>query len=180
MPKTPQGAGRSVASVMSVATLALVAAAPQGAAAQDTVQEVVVTARKREESLQSVPVAITAMSSAQLAEHGIQSPLDLGRSVPSLRSLPHSISASVVTFSLRGQMAGDVLSTVDQAVGLYVDGVYIARPRGLNGAFFDLERVEVLKGPQGTLYGRNTTGGAINLISRSPDYEGFHGFVRTG
>ena len=185
-PRTPQTAGRQVASAVSIATLALMAAAPQKAAAQaapqrassqGSVEEVVVTARKREESLQSVPVAITAMSGEQLAERGIQSPLDLGRSVPSLRSLPHSISASVVTFSLRGQMAGDVLSTVDQAVGVYVDGVYIARPRGLNGAFFDLERVEVLKGPQGTLYGRNTTGGAINLISRAPDYDGVHGFV---
>ncbi|MGE0385568.1 MAG: TonB-dependent receptor [Gammaproteobacteria bacterium] len=146
-------------------------------AAAQGIEEVVVTARKKEETLQSVPVAVSALSGEALAEQGIRTPLDLGRSVPSLRALPHPSSQSIVVFQLRGQSASDVLSTVDQAVGMYVDGVYIARPRGLNGAFMDLERIEVLKGPQGTLYGRNTTGGAVNLISRNADYDGYHGYA---
>ncbi|MET0372112.1 MAG: TonB-dependent receptor [Sphingobium sp.] len=140
-------------------------------------EEIVVTARKREEVLQKVPVAITAFSGDQMTHQGIQTAADLGKSVASLRSLTHPAQASVVSFTLRGQSAGDVLQTIDQSVGLYVDGVYIARPYGLNAGFFDLARVEVVKGPQGTLYGRNTTGGAINFISKGADYRGLHGFV---
>jgi iron complex outermembrane receptor protein len=172
--------GSSLALVLAAA-LSMVPprAEPASEARPSTViEEVVVIARKREESLQTVPLAVTTYTGEQLEAQGIRTPIDLGRSVPSLRSLGHPASASIVTFTLRGQSAGDVLSTVDQAVGLYVDGVYIARPRGLNAAFFDLERVEVLKGPQGTLYGRNTTGGAINLISRNADYDGLHGYAQ--
>ncbi|MGE0387225.1 MAG: TonB-dependent receptor [Gammaproteobacteria bacterium] len=159
-----------------LAAIALASIAADCAIAQG-LEEVIVTARKKEETLQSVPVAVSAITAEALSDQGIRTPLDLGRSVPSLRALPHSTSQSVVVFTLRGQAAGDVLSTVDQSVGMYVDGVNIARPRGLNGAMFDLERIEVLKGPQGTLYGRNTTGGAINLISRGADYNGYHGYA---
>jgi iron complex outermembrane receptor protein len=150
---------------------------PAHARTEPVVDEVLVTARKREERLQDVPLAVTSVTGEQLQQAGVQTPLTLGRLVPNLQTRGYPGSASIVTFSIRGQKAGDVLSTFDQAVGIYVDGVYIARPRGTNGAFFDLERVEVLKGPQGTLYGRNTTGGAVNFISRDADYNGVHGFL---
>ena len=156
---------------------ALSLAVPGVSLAQQQVEEIVVTARKREESLQDVPVAVTSLNGDQLQKQGIRNTQDLGRFVPNLRATGHPSSASVVVFSIRGQKSGDILSTVDQAVGVYADGVYVPRPRGMNGAFFDLQRVEVLKGPQGTLYGRNTTGGAINLISKNADYNGIHGFV---
>lgn len=142
------------------------------------IDEIIVTARKREESLQNVPVSVSTLAGPQISNMGIKTPLDLGRYVPGLQSNVHPSSASIVTFQIRGQSAGDVLSTVDQAVGIYKDGVYIPRPRGQNSAFFDLDRVEVLKGPQGTLYGRNTTGGTINFISKGADYDGFHGFIQ--
>ena len=145
--------------------------------AQSELEEIVVTARKREESLQDVPVAVTSINGDNLQKQGIRNTQDLGRLVPNLKSTGHPSSASIVVFSIRGQKSGDVLTTVDQAVGVYADGVYVPRPRGMNGAFFDLSRVEVLKGPQGTLYGRNTTGGAINLISRDADYNGMHGYI---
>ena len=148
-----------------------------GIAAAQEIEEVVVTARKREESLQDVPVAVTSISGDQLQKQGVMNIRDLGRLVPNLKSTGHPSSASIVVFSIRGQKSGDVLSTVDQAVGVYSDGIYVPRPRGMNGAFFDLARVEVLKGPQGTLYGRNTTGGAISLVSRDADYKGMHGYV---
>ncbi|WP_304560696.1 TonB-dependent receptor [Sphingomonas immobilis] len=135
------------------------------------------TARKRAESLQRVPVAITAASGEQLAQAGVTSLADIGRAVPGLKPQPHPSAASIVQFNLRGQGASDVLLTVDQAVGIYLDGVYVARARGLNGAFFDVERLEVLKGPQGTLYGRNTTGGAVNILTKNADFNGIHGFV---
>jgi len=156
---------------------ALSLAVPGVSLAQQQVEEIVVTARKREESLQDVPVAVTSLNGDQLQKQGIRNTQDLGRFVPNLKATGHPSSASVVVFSIRGQKSGDILSTVDQAVGVYADGVYVPRPRGMNGAFFDLQRVEVLKGPQGTLYGRNTTGGAINLISKNADYNGIHGYV---
>ena len=152
------------------------AAAPAQATAP-AIEEVVVTARKREESLQSVPVAVTAQSAEQLAQQGIDEPTDLTRNVPSLTIVSSASSPTGAIISLRGQNASDILLTLSQPVGLYEDSVNIPHPAGANVAFFDLSRVEVLKGPQGTLYGRNTTGGAINIITRGADYDGFHGFV---
>ena len=156
---------------------ALSLAVPACAWAQASIEEVVVTARKREESQQRVPVAVTNLAGEQLLAQGIRNAQDLGRFVPNLISSAHPNSASIVTFSIRGQKSGSTATTVDRPVGVYADGVNVARIKGLNGAFFDLARVEVLKGPQGTLYGRNTTGGAINVISRDADYRGVHGYV---
>jgi iron complex outermembrane receptor protein len=160
-------------------SLPVVASAQEAQAEQGSgVADIVVTARKREESLQEVPIAITAETGPVLEQKGIQNLQDLGRTVAGLKPQPHPSTSSIVQFNLRGQNAGDTLLTVDQAVGVYVDGVYVARPRGLTGSFFDVERVEVLKGPQGTLYGRNTTGGAISLVTKGADFDGVHGFVQ--
>ncbi|MDB5447862.1 MAG: TonB-dependent receptor, partial [Phenylobacterium sp.] len=150
------------------------------AVAQETAQleEVVVTARKRQESIQDVPVAVSAFSGRQLEQRGVRIVSDLARTVPSLKVNNQSQgSAQAVTFALRGQSASDIISTIDQAIGIYVDGAYIPRPYGLQAGVVDLQSVEVLTGPQGTLYGRNTTGGAINIISRGADYAGVHGYV---
>lgn len=147
------------------------------AASATTIQELVVTARKREENLQSIPVAVTAETATQLAQAGIREPTDLGRNVPSLTIASSASSPTGAIISIRGQVASDILLTLSQPVGLYEDSVNIPHPAGSNVAFFDLNRVEVLKGPQGTLYGRNTTGGAINVITRGADYNGVHGFL---
>jgi iron complex outermembrane receptor protein len=141
------------------------------------VGEIVVTARKREESLQRVPVAITAQTGQQLQQQGVRSPSDLGRIAPSLVASSGSSTPTGVLLSLRGQATSDVLITEGQAVGLYEDSVSIPHPSGTDIAFFDLNRVEVLNGPQGTLYGRNTTGGAVNIITKGADYNGLHGFI---
>ncbi|MBV9995774.1 MAG: TonB-dependent receptor [Caulobacteraceae bacterium] len=140
--------------------------------------EVLVVARKRTENLQHVPVAVTSLSGTQLTHQGIRETADLQKVVPSLSIVGGAGSeANAATFSLRGQTAGDLLLTLSQPVGIYEDSVNVPHPDGLNGAMFDLDHVEVLKGPQGTLYGRNTTGGAVNIITRGADYRGLHGFV---
>jgi iron complex outermembrane receptor protein len=160
-------------------TMTGLAAAQSGPPQQPSAQlsEIVVTARKREESLQSVPVAVTTQTGAQLQQQRISQPTDLGRIVPSLQIRNSSGSGNSGQISLRGQSASDSLLGISQPVGLYQDTVNIPHPFGANNGFLDIQRVEVLKGPQGTLYGRNTTGGAINIITRNPDYDGIHGFV---
>ncbi|MDB5447063.1 MAG: hypothetical protein JWQ97_2380, partial [Phenylobacterium sp.] len=140
------------------ATAAGAAPATETRAAEQaaTIGEVVVTARKRSENLQSVPVAVTSLSGDQLTQQGVREATDLGRAVPSLTAAMTPINANTsqatgVVFSLRGQTAGDVLLTMSQPVGVYEDSANIPHPDGLNGALFDIQRVEVLKGPQGTL-----------------------------
>jgi len=143
-----------------------------------TLEDVIVTARKREESLQDVPVAVSSLNNQQLERQGIKEPTALARTVPSLAmNVTNPGTVNNASATMRGQSSGDVLLNVSQAVGMYEDGVNIPHPVGANGSFFDLERVEVLKGPQGTLYGRNTTGGAINIVTRAPDYDGVHGYA---
>jgi len=171
-------AKRRLTMTTSVIAMAAAVATTSGTAhAQAQVEEVVVTARKREESLQDVPVAVTALSGGELANKGVQSPRELATTVPGLAVGLSAASATAVVFSIRGQTASDVLLTIDQAVGVYVDGINVPRPTGLDAGFVDLQRVEVVKGPQGTLYGRNTTGGAVNVITRAPDFDGVHGFL---
>jgi iron complex outermembrane receptor protein len=141
------------------------------------IAEVIVTARKQAENLQRVPEPVTSDTGAQLTERNIRQGSDLSRVVPSLLSTDAQGSNASSTFTVRGAAPGDVLLTISQPVGLYEDTVNIPHPVGTNAAFFDLERVEVIAGPQGTLYGRNTTGGAIDIITRGADYGGYHGFL---
>ncbi|HEY2659779.1 MAG TPA: TonB-dependent receptor [Caulobacteraceae bacterium] len=164
---------------MSCATSAgqVLAQTAGASAGTTTIGEVVVTARKKSESLQKIPVAVTSVTGAQLTQRGIRETTDLQAVVPSLTVSINSSQASAAVFSLRGQTAGDILLTLSQPVGVYEDNVNVPHPDGLQGAFFDIQRVEVLKGPQGTLYGRNTTGGAVNIISKSADFNGYHGFA---
>jgi iron complex outermembrane receptor protein len=133
-------------------------------------EEVVVTARKREELLQDTPISINAMSSAELERRQITSLDDLQNSVANLTIETNTGSNAAIYIRGVGQKDGGV--TFDSGVGLYIDGVYRARVQGGALGLLDIERVEVLRGPQGTLYGRNTIGGAINLISSKPDPEG--------
>jgi len=146
----------------------------QDAAPSETPQEtkatnlgvVTVTARKREETLQSVPVAVTAFTADALDKLNVEDLSDLDAQVPNLTIYAARGSSSTVTAYIRGVGQSDPLWGVDPGVGIYMDDVYIARPQGALLDVFDVERVEVLRGPQGTLYGKNTIGGAIKYISR--------------
>jgi len=128
--------------------------------------DIVVTAQRRQESLQKTALAVTAIKGDKLVEQGVRNPTDLSTRVPSLQ-----ISTSGMVY-LRGVGTSNVNEASDPTVASHVDGVYLARPSGVLAAgFYDIQRVEVLRGPQGTLYGRNATSGSINIISNQPEFK---------
>jgi iron complex outermembrane receptor protein len=144
--------------------------APAGATALDTVT---VTAERKTATLQTTPISIEAFNSEKLALRGIDGLSGIAANVPNMTAEPFPIHNATLRIFIRGAGTSDVQLTQDPAVGVYIDGVYIARSLGLAIDTADLERIEVLRGPQGTLYGRNTTGGAINLITRRPSTGAF-------
>ncbi|MEM8997710.1 MAG: TonB-dependent receptor, partial [Acidobacteriota bacterium] len=128
--------------------------------------EIVVTARKREENIQEVPVAVTVVSADILEDSGVADLSELQASVPNLSIYPGRNQSTTLTAFMRGIGQADPLWGVDPGVGLYLDDVYMARPQGALLDVFDIGQIEVLRGPQGTLYGKNTIGGAIKYVSR--------------
>ncbi|MCJ2182507.1 TonB-dependent receptor [Novosphingobium sp. 1949] len=157
---------------LSVALAALSnSASAQEATASDTATpaapgEIVVTAERRETTLQDTPLAITAITGAGLVQQGVRNPVDLASRVPSLQ-----VGTSGQVY-LRGVGTSNVNEASDPTVAVHVDGVYLARPQSVLAAgFYDVSRVEVLRGPQGTLYGRNATAGSINIITNKPEFD---------
>jgi len=132
-------------------------------------EEVVVTATHRELSSQDVAASLSAVGEAQLRSLRIRSANDLQNFVPNLSIKSQSIGTADYNIRGVGQAVDDI--SVESGVGVYIDGIYVPRTGPAGGILFDLERVEVLRGPQGTLYGRNSAGGAISYISKEPDYE---------
>ncbi len=150
----------------------------QGAAGPShrALDEVIVTARKREENLQSVPVAITALSGEVLRHRNVHALEDLRFQVPALQISPSPFGAAVPGISIRGQRQLEAIITLDPAVGVYFADVVWERPHGSNASLYDLESIQVLKGPQGTLFGRNTTGGAVLISPHAPSFDGIGGY----
>ncbi len=146
-------------------------AADSGEPGESFVEEILVTARRRAESLQNTPISITAFSESALTERSMSDLSDLGDFAPNI-DFAHTggfgDQASEAAITIRGIGQLDTALFADPAVGLYVDGVFLARAQGGVLDLLDLERVEILRGPQGTLFGKNTTGGAIQLITRKP------------
>lgn len=130
--------------------------------------EIVVQARKVNENLQDVPVAVTVLSGEELEKKSVTRFQDIAAFTPGLYMRSGSNSPAAITLGLRGQFQNDTLATLDPSAGTYVDGVYWARAYGLNTTLLDVSSVQVLKGPQGTLFGRNTTGGALLINSNDP------------
>lgn len=142
---------------------------PEEVAAQEQGEEVViVTARRTEETLQTVPGAVSAFNEAALERIQAQDTTGLQGAVPNLNIVQGRGSSNATNIFIRGVGQPDALQTFDPAVGVYVDGVYYSRIRGTQLDLLDLERVEVLRGPQGTLYGKNTIGGALSIITQRP------------
>ena len=147
----------------------------------DQLEEIVVTAERRSESLMTVPVAVSALTTNDLARQGITSSFDLSASVPSLQ-VTSAFGEAQPNFTMRGIGVGNEYGANQVSpVGVYTDDNYLSA-RTMHGLqLFDLDRIEAVRGPQGTLYGRNTTGGAINFISVKPNLEaGTRGFVEVG
>ena len=135
-------------------------------AQQATIEQITVTARRREESLQDVPISITAMSGANLERAGVPDLVAIGKSVPNVTFEVSRGTNSTLTAFIRGVGQQDPVAGFEAGVGLYIDDVYLNRPQGTVLDIYDVERIEVLRGPQGTLYGRNTIGGAIKYVTK--------------
>lgn len=159
----------------STALTAIASAVPLQAMAQDALPpqtdevsefDIVVTAQKRETDIQSTPIAVTAIGGDSLKERGISTAADLAMFVPGAN---FSTNGGATSITIRG-IGSDGLSQPkdDASVASHLDGVYLPRPASLAATMYDIQRVEVLRGPQGTLYGRNATGGALNIISNEP------------
>ena len=158
----------------SAAVVALAAAMPAQAqeAPRDQADapgdegDIVVTARRREESLQDVPIAVTAFTGEQLARSGAIDITDVANVTPNTTLEPSRGTNSTLTAFIRGVGQQDPVAGFEAGVGIYLDDVYLNRPQAAVLDIYDVERIEVLRGPQGTLYGRNTIGGAIKYVTR--------------
>lgn len=140
-------------------------------ASNDSVGEIVVTATKRSENMQKVPIAISALGNQALEQKGITSVGQIGGYVPNIEiknTVSFAGSSQILVATVRGIGQNDFAFNLEPGVGVYIDGVYYARSLGAVVDLLDLERIEVLKGPQGDLFGRNTIGGALNIVTRDP------------
>lgn len=167
--------------LLAGASLAFLAAAPCAHAqngprteadrASGQLEEITVTARRREELLQNVPTSIIALGSKELADRQIYQVEDIATTIPSVHIVPQNGTPGIPQISIRGVTGGNIDAEVDSPIATYIDGVYIARSTGATFGLADLERVEVLRGPQGTLFGRNAEAGAISFVSKPPTGE---------
>ena len=167
--------------ILTAAALCLSYGTAHAEEAYSDAADIIVTATKRETNLQDTPISIAVVSNEDLKNRQVQSLLDLSDgAVPSLRVATFESRQSALTVGMRGIVPGDANQPArEQGVGVYIDGVYLGRQHGLNAGFLDVERIEVLRGPQGTLFGRNTEGGAVNLVSKAPTGE-WGGSTTTG
>ena len=163
--------GVSIVSLMAMPVLAQATAQAPAAAADNNIDEIVVTAQRTAQSLQDVPVAVTAFSAEMLQRQQIQNPLDLQLTLPNITFTKGNFTGS--SFTIRG--IGDLCvgSTCDSATAIHVNGSPLIGTRLFEAEFFDMERIEVLRGPQGTLFGRNATSGVVNFITAKPNLTQF-------
>lgn len=164
----------SLAGALFGASLAHAQSAAHAPQPSGGVEEIVVTAQKRSENVQTVPIAVTAFTANTLIEKNVTAVQGLSNLTPNVTldaGSPFSGSTSVLTAYIRGIGQDDFAFNLDPGVGVYVDGIYLARTVGANTDLLDVDRIEVLKGPQGTLFGRNSVGGAISIVTRTPGNE---------
>src|ERR1043165_1303734 len=167
-PAAPSAAAEASAGQPETERAANEQAAPS--TADQGVADIVVTATRRETNLQRTPLAISVVNEQVIQDRHVQSLYDLADgAVPSLRVATFEARQSALTVGIRGIVPLDANQPArEQGVGIYLDGIYLGRQHGLNTGLFDIERIEVLKAPQGPLFGRNTEGGAVSIVSRAP------------
>src|SRR2546429_2715340 len=170
-PVSPRAFGFTVA-IAAAAALAALAGAPtvraqQPATTSGGLEEVIVTAQKREQNLQEIGISLSAVSGSDLADLGVVSATDITKSMPAV-VLTQPNGPSSFSLAIRGVVQNDFADHQESPAAIYVDDVYVSQMVGLAFSVFDVDRVEVLRGPQGTLFGRNATGGLANYITRKP------------
>jgi iron complex outermembrane recepter protein len=158
----------------SVALITLALTSVYAAETEDSLEEVVITAQRRAENLQTVPISVSAIQGAELERLQITNPSDLSQFTPSLHIYAENIGSEFFTVRGIGRTSDDL--SADPGVAVFLNDIYLARQAEANAGLFDTERVEVLRGPQGTLYGKNATAGAINITTRAPTEE-FSGYA---
>ena len=160
--------------VLATASLLAIIAAPaplyaqqdaSGVAQDSNSDVIIVTANRRSESIQDTPMSITAFGGDELANRSITSIEQVGAIAPGVQISTYQGDTSIF---IRGIGTPSTIAGTDSSTATYIDGVYISRPAAIGPQFFDIERIEVLRGPQGTLYGRNATGGAVNIVTNRP------------
>jgi iron complex outermembrane recepter protein len=173
--------------ILSLMGLALIGAAPRlaravdaAAQADDSLAEVIVTAERRSEKAQDVPVAITALSAADMEQRGVRQASDIAAAVPNLTVASAYGDEAQPSFALRGVTTDDFSENQSSPIAMYVDEVYKSVGALQALQVYDLDRVEVLRGPQGTLYGKNATGGAISFYSKNPNLSQYDGYATLG
>lgn len=147
------------------------ALAQDGSGDRDGLDVIIVTAQKREQSLQDVPIAVTALTGTALAANRVTTVQDLSGLAPGVIVSQTAGTSRTPSFTMRGVVSTGVVAGSDKQVSIYLDGVYISSPRGAIFDLPDVERIEVLRGPQGTLFGRNATAGAVSVATRNPTGE---------
>ena len=141
------------------------------------IEEIVVTAQKREQSAEDVGIAITAFSGEQIKQLGFQNSIDVVAHTPGMTFGTPTAEGNNANLSLRGVALNDFNDNNESPVAVYVDEVYVSAISGATFQLFDIERVEILRGPQGTLFGRNASGGLAHFITVKPNYEEFEGYI---
>ena len=139
-------------------------------------EEITVTAQKRAQSLQDVGLSVSAFTGNELKDMGVNDTVDITQQVPGMQVFTWSPAFTV--FNLRGVSQNNFQDNLEAPVAVYMDDSYIANMSAINAQLFDMQRVEVLRGPQGTLYGRNTTGGLVHYISNKPTQTEFNGYLQ--
>ena len=165
-------------SIFRLAPVAAALIAVSVAAQERVIEEVVVTATKRAESVQDIPISVSAFTADQIAEAGVKDIRDIAGQTPGLQIKSRGETEGSVFIRGIGSVAPGI--GADPAVGIYIDGLYASRGTNATAAFFDVERVEVVKGPQGTLFGRNASSGAISIITRKPEIGENYGSALVG
>lgn len=159
-----------------VGTVALVIAAMPAVTIAQVIEEIIVTAQKREQSIQDVGISITAFSGNAMEELGLKNTQNIAQQVPGLQL--QTFTPAFTIFNLRGISQNNFTDNLEAPIAVYVDDVYQASMNAIGQQMFDMERLEILRGPQGTLFGRNATGGLIHYITRKADDDEFNGYVQ--
>lgn len=162
------GTGAVLILTSAISAAQVTPAATTAPAGEDSIETVVVTSQRREQRLQDVPLSVTSISGAELTRLQIPDVKGLSAQAPSLLITDTPVGKNNMIIGMRGISPTSISSNNDPTVGVYVNGVYYARTAGANSALVDMESVEVIRGPQGTLFGRNTIGGALNLTTKAP------------